>query len=199
MTDSNRTRARSEAVRRSDGMRPSNYVSLAGEFFVLGELARRRLDGMMTLGHAKEIDILVLNRATGRTFKVEVKTSERPLNRSAIFGPCYTWLMDERHARLTDSDLVYVFVLLDHREPRARMFLLPATDVAAYIGWEHGHWREKSARQTGKPTTMRNFRIPAGDGECPLPPAWRDGRWRHWENNWSIFGESPTAQPARTR
>jgi hypothetical protein len=50
-----------------------NYTSLAGEFFVLGELALRRLDASMTLGHTKEIDILVLNRATGRTFKVEVK------------------------------------------------------------------------------------------------------------------------------
>jgi hypothetical protein len=67
----------------------------------------------MTLGHTKEIDVLVLNRATARTFKVEVKTSERPMNRSSIFGPCHTWLMDERHANLSDSDLIYAFVLLD--------------------------------------------------------------------------------------
>jgi hypothetical protein len=174
--------------------RPTNYLSLAGEFFVLGELARRRLDGTMTLGHAKEIDILVLNRVTARTFKVEVKTSQRPINRSTIFGPCHTWLMDERHGHLADPELVYAFVLLDRTEPRARMFLVPAADVAAYVAWEHKHWRRHSVRQTGKTTRMRVFRIPTGDDRCKTPPSWRDGRWRDWEDNWAIFTEPRSAR-----
>ena len=43
------------------GRRPSTYSSLAGEFLVLGELALRGLDGTLTLGHTKGVDILVHN------------------------------------------------------------------------------------------------------------------------------------------
>ncbi len=90
----------SQAGRRGGATRLVNYISLAGEFFVLGELALRRLDASLTLGHTKEIDILVLNRATGRTFKVEVKTTERGVRGSGIFGLCYAWLMDDPTRRV---------------------------------------------------------------------------------------------------
>jgi hypothetical protein len=146
------------------------------------------LDGTLTLGHTKEVDVLVLNRATGGMFRVEVKTSARPPRRSAIFGHCYTWLMDERHAHVSGPDLVYAFVLLNSQGSPTRFFLVPSPDVAAYIAWEYAHWRENSKRQTGKVTTMRVFRIPKGDSSCPVPPSWSDQRWKHWEDNWAIFG-----------
>src|SRR6266849_3998640 len=153
---------RRHTTRRPTRTSPVNYISLAGEFFVLGELALRRLDASLTLGHTKEIDILVLNRATGRTFKIEVKTTERGVRGSGIFGPCYAWLMDESHGALRDADLVYAFVLLDRVQQRHRIFLVPATDVASYVRWEYKYWRSHSVRQTGKVSPMRMFRIPEG-------------------------------------
>ncbi len=36
-----------------------NSISLAGEFFTLGQLALRGFDANMTLGHTKSVDILL--------------------------------------------------------------------------------------------------------------------------------------------
>lgn|SRR6266496_4734459 len=66
-------------------LRPSpSYVYLAGEYFVLGQLALRGLDGALTLGRTNEIDIFVLNRRTEVNFKVEVKTTHRGVQQSVI-------------------------------------------------------------------------------------------------------------------
>ena len=172
--------------------RPSHYVSLAGEFFVLGELALRRLDGTLTLGHTKGIDILVLNPHTKQTFKVEVKTTEGKIRNSRLFGEHYSWLMNERHAHIDDQHLVYAFVLL-HRGPdgsvRPRVFLMPSKVVAAYIKWNQKRTEDNpTGRRRGRPSTMRQFRIPAADPRRGnVPRAWQAQRWRQWENNWEIF------------
>jgi hypothetical protein len=123
----------------------------------------------------------------GQTFKVEVKTTERGVRGSSIFGPCFAWLMDESHGALRDGDLIYAFVVLDRAQQRHRIFLVPAADVASYIRWEYKHWRRHSTRQTGKVSPMRMFRIPEGSSRCPTPSSWRDGQSRQWERNWSIF------------
>lgn len=172
--------------------RSGHYVALAGEFFVLAELALRRLDGILMLGHTKEIDILALNRRTGRTFRVEVKTTTSGLRgsrRPGLWGPCYAWVMDVRHGDLAAGDLVYAFVIIT--EERPKMFLVPSEDVAAYIRWEYGHWVKHARRRTGKLSSMRMFRIPT-ESACPMPSAWKDRRWQRWQDNWSVFG--PTAQ-----
>ncbi len=170
----------------------TNYVALAGEFFVLGELALRGFDGTLTLGHTKEVDILVLNRRQRRTFKVEVKTTGRGVRRAKIFGQNYAWLMHERAAKLRDRDLIYVFVYLDRQKDssrRPRYFVVPAGDVTAYIGWSHRHYlRHHRGLRRNPHSTIREFHIPAGGSQRRhLPSSWRDGRWRHWENNWAIF------------
>lgn len=186
--------------RRSVGS-AANYVALAGEFYVLAELALRRFDGTLTLGHTKEIDILVLNRRTGRTFKLEVKTTGKGVEQRTIFGRNYSWLMNEKHERVRARDLIYCFVLLDHERPAPRVFLVPSRDVAAYVRWEHRHWkRHSTSSRTGKPTSMRVFRIPAEDPlKKWLPPRWGDGRWKRYEGNWSILGPSPGTKAARRR
>src|SRR6266853_1959300 len=174
----------------------TSHIALAGEFFVLGELALRGLDGTLTLGHTKEIDILVLNRTTGRMFRLEVKTTHKFVQHSRIFGSSYAWLMDERHADLAAEDLIYCFTLVGEKPERCRFFLVPSSDVAAYVQWEHPFWKEQSTRRTGKVTRMRMFRVPAGEpNERELPPAWSDGRWRRFEDHWDIFDRQPHRKP----
>jgi hypothetical protein len=177
---------------RGRGDRPpeQNYIALAGEFFVLGELASRGLDGTLTLGTAKEIDVLVLNRRTGRTFRVEVKTTKRRMRRSECFGPHYGWLMHERHGRLTGDDLVYVFVVLTDDPAGRRFFLVPAADVATYIPWQQKRYEAHTNRPgAGRATSMRMFRVPAVETPMAahLPREWADGRWRRWASDWQIF------------
>lgn len=108
-----------------------SYVALAGEFFVLAELALRGLDATLTLGHTKEIDVLVLNRVTEQMFRVEVKTTHKAVQHSKIFGSSYAWLMDERHADVVAENLIYCFTLVGERPERCRFFLVPSFDVAA--------------------------------------------------------------------
>jgi hypothetical protein len=163
-------------------------VSLAGEYFVLGELALRGLDGALTLGHTKEIDIFVLNRRTGVNFKVEVKTTHRGVQQSGLFGPSYAWLMDKRHEKLETAELVYCFVSLEGSEAR-RFFLVPSKDVATYVSWEHEYWKVHSTRRTGKVTPVRTFRIPVKILKAgTIPTSWNGGRWESFEDNWEIFG-----------
>jgi hypothetical protein len=70
---------------RGDRISAANYIALAGEFSVLAALARGRLEATLTRGHTKGIDILVLDRRTGRTYKVEVKTTEKAIEQSRLF------------------------------------------------------------------------------------------------------------------
>ena len=179
--------------------RASRYVSLTGEFLVLAELARRRLDGTLTLGASKEIDILVLNRHTGRTFKVEVKTTEGRSRGSKMFRRHYSWLMNVKHGRITDENLVYCFVLLGPGTVGAtqrRIFLVPAIEVARYIRWNQRYWeKEQRAKgRHGKETSIRQFRVPAEEGRIVVPRSWRPKElWRTWEDNWTTFGPSPSS------
>lgn len=52
-----------------------NSISLAGEFAVLSQLALRGYDANLTLGHTKNVDILVSHPETGKMYKLEVKTN----------------------------------------------------------------------------------------------------------------------------
>jgi len=179
--------------------RTSHYVSLAGEFLVLAELARRRLDGTLTFGSSKEVDILVLNRRTGRTFKVEVKTTEGRSRGSKLFGRHYSWLMNEKHGRITDEDLVYCFVLLDPHSKgptERRILLVPAVEVARYIRWNQRYWEreQRAKRRRGKVSQLRQFRFPAEEVKAVVPRSWRPRQlWRTWEDNWKTFGPGPSS------
>ena len=163
---------------------------------MLAELALRGLDGTLTLGQTKEVDILVFNRDTKCTFRVEVKTTGKGTKRQRPFGQNYAWLMHRRHAEITDRDLVYVFVYLDPDAPtqaRPRFFVVPAADVAAYVRWNHEEWlkwrkQRKNPESKNPESTIREFRIPVGlPAKTAIPPSWDDDRWKRWENGWVIF------------
>ena len=152
-----RRHTRAAAREKEEGRRAGGgYVALAGEFAVLSELALRRLDGALTLGHTKEIDILALNQRTNRFFRLEVKATEKGVRGSRAFGRSYAWLMKQKHGKITDRRLVYCFVALN-RGGRPQFFLVPSKDVAAYIRWEFKHAKRFKTRHTGKVSSLRVF------------------------------------------
>ena len=57
---------------------PPNSVALAGEFAVLSQLTLRGYDASMTLGHTKNIDILVRHPDTGRVTRSRSRQTSRP-------------------------------------------------------------------------------------------------------------------------
>jgi hypothetical protein len=197
----------SRSRRATRSLRPhisSNAVSLAGEFLVLAELSLQGLVATLTLGHTKGVDVLALNPATRRAFSVEVKTTTRLIRNDRAFGPSYAWMMRRSHGERGDPNLVYCFVSIERGrqgERRLRYFLVPSAEVRRYIQWEYAHverYRKRHGRRRiGRQRDARMFRIPADKaGEAIVPPAWQDGRWRHYEGNWRIFARRADRRPA---
>ncbi len=120
------------------------------------------------------------------------ETTHKGVQHSKIFGSSYAWLMDARHADLAAEDLIYCFALVGEKPERCRFFLVPSSDVAAYVKWEHPFWKEQSTRRSGQVTRVRMFRIPAGEPDVrQLPPTWSDGRWQRFEDQWGVFDPQP--------
>src|SRR3989339_1986884 len=92
-----------------------NSVSIAGEFAVLSQLALLGYDASMTLGHTKNVDILVSDPRTGKLYQLEVKTNyindkKRP-SVSRIHGKAVCdWIMSKKHEDVDIPTLFYCFV-----------------------------------------------------------------------------------------
>jgi hypothetical protein len=161
----------------------STNIGIAGEFYVLAQLAQRNLVAALTLANTKGIDILVSNTSLKRLFKLEVKTTEGKPKRESLFGPnpFFMWTMSEKHERLDDPDLIFCFVALQGESSLPRFFLVPSIYVSHYVREQHLHWIRTRVSQVAT-TSMRRFRIPESD---PLG----------FENNWGLLmGDSPRSE-----
>lgn len=152
-----------------------NSLGLAGEYYVLAQLTQRGMVATLTLSNTKGVDILVTNQDINKLYKVEVKTTDRKPIVEKLFGkkPFYYWIMGEKHEKIVDKNLFYVFVNLQGENSLPKFFVVPSRYVARYVRWQHKHWL-KSRKKKGKSTTMRKFRIEADDTK--------------YLNNWSVFG-----------
>lgn len=150
-------------------------TGLAGEYYVLAQLAHRGFVGTLTLGHTKGVDILVSNPSLNGLFKIEVKTTNKPAVRERLFGDTgfFRWVMSAKHETILDPKLYYCFVLLRAPAERPRFFIVPSKQVAHYVSNEHRCWLEARGKSKS-PTSMRVFRIPVDDP---------DG----FEDNWDVF------------
>ena len=138
-----------------------NSVSLAGEFAVLSRLALFGYDANMTLGHTKNVDILVSNPTTNQFYQLEVKTgltSRKRPSVSKVHGRfLYGWMMNEKHESISRPQLWYCFVAIELDSKAIRYFVVPSDVIAKYVRAEHRLWLDLTP--TGKDTSMRMFRI----------------------------------------
>lgn len=170
-----------------------NSVALAGEFATLSQLTLRGFNAAMTLGHTKEIDILVHNPDSGAPFQVEVKTNlekRRGPSNSKLFGKFVTdWQMDVKHETINRPDLFYCFVHINNNPSESleydfRYFIIPSNVVAKYVQDQHFCWLK--ADPIHKDSPRRLFRIGLENDrpiEVPAPLA------SDWENNWKFRRE----------
>src|SRR5579859_3581431 len=88
---------------------------LAGEYYVLAQIAQRGLVGALTVGRAKGIDILVGNLTCETVHKVEVKTTCDEAGTDKVYGSgrFFKWRMSPKHELITDHCLIYCFVKLN--------------------------------------------------------------------------------------
>jgi hypothetical protein len=146
----------------------------------------RGYDASMTLGHTKNIDILVFDPKKKERYQVEVKTNLEARNgpsKSKLFGRFVTdWQMHEKHEKIDDTDLFYCFVHINSRQGTDyvfRFFIVPSKIVANYVRDEHALWLKDSPAHHD--TERRLFRIGLPNEtkiEIQTPLA------EKYENNW---------------
>ena len=162
-----------------------NSVSLAGEFAVLSQLALHGYDANMTLGHTKNVDILVSHPKTRKMYKVEVKTNyqnsrNRP-SRSKLFGYYLSaWIMNEKQEKIRDKDLFYCFVNISKNNNLFRFFVVPNEVVVSYIKRQHRLWLRVDKKHKYNP--MREFRIGLRKEKYKIFTPYAE----KYENNWSF-------------
>lgn len=174
---------------------PPNSVGLAREFAVLSQLTLRGYDAGMTLGHTKNIDILVLDPRRGARYEVEVKTNLETRTRdsdSRLFETFVTdWQMSAKHEGVIDPNLFYCFVHINSSRTELskyalRFFIVPSVVVAKYVRDEHQLWlKDNPAHRT---SDRRLFRIGLPNDRpiaVPAPLA------SVYEDNWD-FASTPS-------
>ena len=173
-----------------------NSVALAGEFAALSQLAVRGYEASLTLGHTKNVDILVFDPTTNKSRQIEVKTNFERRNRhsdSRLFGKFITdWQMHRKHETIAMPDLYYCFVHINspRTEPSKysfRFFVVPSDLVAAYVRDEHALWlRDDPAHKT---SDRRLFRIGLENDREIAVPAPLGSRF---EDNWGQIAAPAT-------
>jgi len=109
------------------------YRADAAQFFVAGELCRRELVAVVTMGNCPNTDILVSNAGGTRFAHVQVKTFV-PGNRTCSvgmkaerdFGPAFFWVL--AGIPIPDSGKEFEF------------FIVPSSDMASIISESFRTW-----------------------------------------------------------
>jgi hypothetical protein len=150
-------------------------TGLAGEYYVLAQLAHRGFIGALTLSTTKAVDILVTEPELKSVCKLEVKTTIKPPRHARLFGDdlFFIWAMGEKHEQRVDDRLFYCFVAMSDPTVLPRFFIVPSAEVARYVRRQHQQWLGTRKRPV-EPTTMRSFRIEVSDP-------------KGYENNWDCL------------
>ena len=171
-----------------------NSVALAGEFATLSQLALHGYDASMTLGNTKNIDILVFDPRTNKTYQIEVKTnleSRKGRTNSKFFGKFVTsWQMNKKHEDIVNPQLFYCFVHINTNRANSpkdtfRYFIVPSDVVAEYVQKEHHAWLE--ADPSHRTSERRTFRIGVtkdGNIKSRVPPA---PLAQDYEDKWELL------------
>lgn len=148
----------------------------ASQFFVAGELCRRGLVAVVTMGNTPNTDILCSNVQGTKFVHIQVKTFV-PGNKTVTVG---------RKAEL-DYGANFIWVLAGIPEPDTdkdfEYFIIPAKEVSKHVFEAHDKWLHETSK-TGKPHQDSKVRI------ISLPPhtapyaKWDIGEYK---NKWSII------------
>ncbi|MEX0825358.1 MAG: hypothetical protein WD184_01160 [Acidimicrobiia bacterium] len=172
----------------------SNSIALAGEFAVLSQLAINGIDGGLTLGNTKGVDILVSDPDTNDMYQLEVKThlvadGTGATGTRGYWGHNFVWLMDRKHESPGSNSLFYCFVLARRSEP-FRFFVVPSDVTAHYVRGQHALWL--SGDEKRRDNTRRQFRLALSESGYPLPTPIA----ARYEDNWSFSRQSWLTAPS---
>lgn len=134
-----------------------SYRGAASQFFVAGELCRRRLVAVVTLGNCPNTDVLVSNQAGTHFAHVQVKTFRPGVDKGVSvgikaecdYGPKFFWVLAGIPEPSSDAKPEY--------------FVVPSADMAQLVAENHQLWRTtkgKRGQTRSQDTTLRIVGIP---------------------------------------
>jgi len=149
----------------------------ASQFFVAGELCRRGLAAVVTLGNCPNTDILCSNVEGTHFVHIQVKTFV-PGNRTCSvgkkaernYGENFFWVLGG--IPTTDQDCNFEY------------FIIPSKDIAKHVSHAHKLWLSTPGKN-GQPHNDNDMR------NVHLPPRTSRGGWdiSPYRNRWDLIEE----------
>jgi len=148
----------------------------ASQFFVAGELCRRDLVAVVTMGNTPNTDILCSNRDGTKFVHIQVKTFV-PGNKTVSvgrkaernYGANFVWVLAGIPTPAKNAEFVY--------------FIIPSDEVSANVEEAHRKWLSEPNIRTGGERNDSNVRT------IHLPPNVCYNGWSitKYQNRWDII------------
>ena len=152
-----------------------NARGSSAQFFVAGELCRRNLVAVVTMGNTPNTDILCSNIEGTKFVHIQVKTYP-PGNKTVSvgkkaekdFGKNFIWVLAGIPRENDDSDFEY--------------YIIPSKVVAENVSKDHKKWLGTPGKK-GQKHKDSNMRI------IPVPPSTNFSGWKidQYKNRWDII------------
>jgi hypothetical protein len=117
------------------------HLSLAGEFFVAGELQRRRVSAAVTYGNAKAADVVAFSRDGKRVVVIEVKSTSKD-----------KWVVGGTVPRPSDQPWVFVKIPATQVDSPS-FFVLKQSELHDLLAPDDEMYRSKYRAKHGVPFT----------------------------------------------
>ena len=152
-----------------------NARGSSAQFFVAGELCRRNLVAVVTMGNTPNTDILCSNTEGTKFIHIQVKTF-RPKDKTVAigakaeknYGENFIWVLAGIPLANTDVDFAY--------------YIIPSSALSKNIKESHQIWMDTPGKngQSHKETSFRSIY---------LPPYKSENGWAidEYKNNWGVI------------
>lgn len=159
----------------TDKTNDKNHRGSASQFFVAGELCRRGLVAVVTMGNTPNTDILCSNRSGTKFVHIQVKTFV-PGNHTVSVG--------KKAEKYYGNNFIWVLAGIPHADSDSpfEYFIVPSGEVSKNVKESHQLWLDTPGKngQAHNDTTMRTIQ---------LPPRKSNNGWsiESYKNKWSII------------
>lgn len=162
----------------------SAHTRAIGEHYVMARLLSHGFIAGMAPENTKAIDLIATSEDGQRNLQIQVKT--RTKGRSSDEG----WHMQEKHEKIMQENLFYVFVALPEKwtdGDQPETFIIPSKKVAAILKKSHMDWRNTPGAKGQKrnDTKMRRV-LPKYKDSPDISTTWME----EFRDNWALLKTS---------
>ena len=130
--------------------RKKDHISTGncGQYFAAAELERHGFTAALTLVNTRAFDILAINRTTGKSIAIQVKTTS---------GNQKRWIFDKKVEKLHGANIFYILVVLHGDKGIPEYHIVPSNFLARHIRNGYKRWI-KAFDSRGRPHNETNAR-----------------------------------------